>query len=86
MKNTRAGFIFVISVGAVAVVLVVLVAGIMSRKYGSGDLRMKLYALKKEKAKGKGPEQAAPPASEPPKVEAPAGGGTPPPPGAPPAP
>jgi hypothetical protein len=71
MKHTREGFIVVISVLAAVVVAVVLVAGIMSRKYGDASLRMKMFALKRDKAKaeGKGVFAAAPapaPTSTPP--------------------
>jgi len=47
--DTRSAFAFVVGLMAVIVVTIVLVAGIMSRKYGSGSLRMKMLRLKKEK-------------------------------------
>jgi hypothetical protein len=65
MKNTRAGFITVVAVVGAVLVAIVLVAGFMSRKYGSGDLRMRMFALKREKAKAKG-VNAFPAPSKPP--------------------
>jgi len=50
----RAGFIFGVAALAVVVVAIVIVAGIMTRKYNTGSLRMKLFSLKR--AKGKAPE------------------------------
>ncbi len=80
MKNTREGFITVISVGAAIVVAIVLVAGIMSKRYGNSSIRMKIFAVRRDKAKlegkdvfGRKPPEA--PAPEAPKAE----GGTAPP-------
>jgi hypothetical protein len=74
MKHTREGFIVVVSVLAAVVVAVVLVAGIMSRKYGDASLRMKMFAVKRDKAKaeGKGVFAAAPTSTPPANPEPPA--------------
>lgn len=80
-SDHRAGFIVMVSLGAAVIVAIVLVAGIASRKYGSGDLRMKLLALKRAKKETPPPVAVAPPAEAPsptPKEEPPAGGATPP--------
>jgi hypothetical protein len=47
----RAGFIFGVSALAAVVVAIVIVAGVMTRKYNTGSLRMKLFALKRAKGK-----------------------------------
>jgi hypothetical protein len=78
MTHTRAGFITIVSVLAAITVTIVLVAGIMSRRYGNDSLRQKAFALKREQARKEGrdllvpkeglkpnPGAAAPP-SEPP--------------------
>jgi flagellar basal body-associated protein FliL len=61
MKNVRAGFVVIIVIVCVLLVIVVLVAGFMTRKYGSGDLRGKMYAIRKEKAKADGQSPFPPP-------------------------
>jgi hypothetical protein len=48
-SDPRGGFIFIVGGLAVLVVVIVVVAGVMSRKYSSGSLRMRLFALKKQK-------------------------------------
>lgn len=76
-SDHRAGFIIMVSGAAAVLVAIVLVAGIASRKYSSGDLRMKLLSLKRAR-KGKDPVAAVPPAGTPsstPPAEPPGGGG-----------
>jgi hypothetical protein len=75
IKNTREGFIVVVSVIAAVLVTVVLVAGVMSRRYGGGSLRGKLLDARRQKAKQEGrnlfgrpavPEAGKTPAEPPP--------------------
>lgn len=80
-SDHRTGFIVIVSLVASVIVAIVLVAGIASRKYGSGDLRMKLLSLRRAR-KGKEPVAVAPPADAPPAsppTDSSSGGGTPPP-------
>jgi hypothetical protein len=60
MTHTRSGFIFVVSILAAITVTIVLVAGIMSRRYGSDSLRQKAFAIKREQAKKEGRDIFAP--------------------------
>src|SRR5207247_1532847 len=51
MKDWRGWFYAGVAVVAVLAVTIVLVAGIMSRKYGDGSLRMKVWHLRKAQGK-----------------------------------
>jgi hypothetical protein len=49
MTDTRTGFIWGVGILAVVVIVIVIVAGVMSRKYGSGSLRGRMRELRKRK-------------------------------------
>lgn len=48
-NDPRGSFVFVVAGLGVVIAGIVVVAGVMSRKYGSGSLRMKMFHLKKQK-------------------------------------
>lgn len=58
--DPRGAFVFIIGGLAVVIAGIVVVAGVMSRKYGSGSLRMKMFQLKKGKGQGAGLPPPAP--------------------------
>jgi hypothetical protein len=82
-SDPRGSFVFIVGGLGVVVAVIVIVAGVMSRKYGSGSLRMKMAHLKRQKEHpvpgGAAPANPAP-AAEIPKVSVPPSIPDPPPP------
>ncbi len=54
MKDSRSGFILGVAIFAGLAVTIVIVAGIMTRKYGKGSIRDKMFSIKRAKAKERG--------------------------------
>ncbi len=69
-SDSRGSFIIIVIIMAGVAVTIVIVAGVMSRRYGSGTLREKMAAIKKEAcekaASGNDPSKPAPPPPSPP--------------------
>ncbi len=72
ISDPRKSFIFIVGGLALALASVVVVAGVMSRKYGSGTLRGRLFALRRQK-KARGGEAGMPPSGGGPPVPPPSG-------------
>lgn len=54
MTDSRSGFIVAVSIIAAVVVAIVIVAGIMSRRYGKESMRQKMFDVRRSKAREKG--------------------------------